>query len=309
VRLPGRLHVPLTEEGRQAPREASQKAPALIDITASQLAAVFGLAASASFGSGDFCGGIAAKRSHVFGVLATGRACGFIAAAALAALSGEEWPSIAALGWACAAGVVGTLALPAFYRALAIGKMGIGAPVTSVLAAGVPVVVATVTQGFPKLIQVVGLLLALVALWLMSRPQGRTRPEGLGLAVFAGLGFGAFLVCIHLAGSESLYWAMAVALATSLVLSLIILIAQGGSLPRFGALPIAATAGLLDTCGNVSFVLASRYGRLDVAAILSSLYPGVTVLLAWLLLKERITPLQSVGMTAALIAVPLITAY
>jgi len=223
--------------------------------------------------------------------------------------TGDVWPSLRAVGWACAAGVLGTLALPAFYRALAIGKMGIGAPVTAVLAAAVPVVAATFTQGLPKLIQVIGLILGLVALSLISRPEGRTRPEGLGLALFAGFGFGGFLICIHLAGNESLFWAMAVALGSSLVLSLIILIVQGGSLPGFAALPIAAVAGLLDTCGNLFFVLAARYGRLDAAAILSSLYPGVTVILAWLLLKERITGLQSVGMGAALIAVPLITRY
>jgi drug/metabolite transporter (DMT)-like permease len=105
------------------------------------------------------------------------------------------------------------------------------------------------------------------------------------------------------------YWPLAAALATSLALSVIILTLQRGSLPGLGALHVVVAAGVIDTCGNVFFVLAGKYGRLDVAAILSSLYPAVTIVLAWLLLKEQITRLQTVGMTAALIAVPLIAAH
>jgi len=271
--------------------------------------AALGLAAAASFGTADFCGGVAAKRTHVFGVLTAGRLCGLIIAVGLAVITEEPWPSARSLEWACAAGVVGGLALPAFYRALAIGKMGIGASVTSVLAAAVPVVVAAFTQGLPGRLQVVGLLLALAALWLISRPDGKIRPQGLGLALFAGLGFGGFLVFIHMAGMQGVYWPMAAVLASSFLLSAMILAVQRGSLPGPGALHVVVTAGFLDTFGNVFFVLASKYGRLDVAAILSSLYPAVTVILAWLFLKEQITRLQTAGMTAALIAVPLIAVH
>jgi drug/metabolite transporter (DMT)-like permease len=242
-------------------------------------------------------------------VLTTARLCGLVVVVALAAITREPWPSGRALAWACAAGVVGGLALPAFYRALAVGKMGIGAPVTSVLAAGVPVIVAAFTQGLPGRIQVAGLFLALAALWLISRPDGKMRPEGLGLALFAGLGFGAFLVFLHLAGTQGVYWPMVAVLGSSFAMSAIILIVQRGSLPGPGTLHVVITAGFLDTFGNVFFVLASQYGRLDVAAILSSLYPAVTVMLAWLFLKEQITRLQTAGMTAALVAVPLITTH
>jgi len=280
-----------------------------MQFSAGLAAASFGLASAASFGAADFCGGFAAKRAHVFGVLTAARLCGLVVMVTLAVITKEPWPSPRALAWACAAGLVGGLALAAFYRALAIGKMGIGAPVTSVLTAGVPVVVAAFTQGLPQPIQVAGLLLALAALWLMSRPDGTTRPDGLGLALLAGLGFGCFLVMIHQAGIEGLYWPLAAVLASSFLLSAVILTVQRGSLPGLRMLHIVVTGGLLDTFGNVFFVLASKYGRLDVAAILSSLYPAVTVVLAWLFLKEQITRLQTVGMTAALIAVPLIAAH
>jgi drug/metabolite transporter (DMT)-like permease len=268
--------------------------------------AVFGLLSAASFGTADFSGGIASKRAHVFGVLTVARACGLVLMLALARISREPLPSSHALLWACAAGFVGGLALPALYRALAVGKMGIAAPVTSVLSAALPVVVASFTEGLPHALQIAGLVLALIALWFISRPEGQMRPEGLGLALFAGLGFGSFLVFMKQATQQAVYWPLAAALATSLVLAVIILLLQRGSLPPAGVLPVVFAAGALDTFGNFFFILAAQRGRLDVAAVLSSLYPAFTVLLARLVLKERITRLQTAGMTAALIAVPLI---
>jgi len=270
--------------------------------------AAFGLSSAVSFGAADFSGGVATKRAHVFGVLTVGRFCGLMLTVALAVITREPLPEGRSLLWGCAAGVVGGLALPAFYRALAIGKMGIAAPVTSVLSAAIPVVVAAFTQGFPRGIQVAGLLLGLISLWFISRPEGNVRPEGLGLALLAGTGFGCFLVFVHEAGAQGVYWPMAAVLVSSLAVSAGILLRQRGSLPTPGLLPVAIVAGVLDTFGNVFFLLASRYGRLDVAAILSSLYPAVTVLLARLVLKERITRIQTAGMTATLIAVPLIAA-
>ncbi len=263
---------------------------------------------AASFGTADFSGGIASKRAHVFGVLTVARACGLVLMLAFAWISHEPLPTHGTLLWACAAGLVGGLALPALYRALAVGKMGIAAPVTSVLSAALPVVVAGITEGLPHALQIAGLLLALVALWFISRPEGPMRPQGLGLALFAGLGFGSFLVFMKQATQQAVYWPLAAALATSLVLAAIILLGQRGSLPPAGVLPVALAAGALDTFGNFFFILAAQRGRLDVAAVLSSLYPAFTVLLARLVLKERITRLQTIGMTTALIAVPLIAA-
>ena len=139
----------------------------------------------------------------------------------------------------------------------------------------------------------------------------RATPISLKRSRFAGRlrVAGGFLVFIHMAGMQGVYWPMAAVLASSFLLSAMILAVQRGSLPGPGALHVVVTAGFLDTFGNVFFVLASKYGRLDVAAILSSLYPAVTVILAWLFLKEQITRLQTAGMTAALIAVPLIAVH
>lgn len=279
-----------------------------MSLPAGLTAALLGLASAASFGTADFSGGIAAKRAHVFGVLTVSRAFGLVLMLGFATFTHEPVPPMRPLLWACAAGLVGGLALPALYRALAIGKMGIAAPVTSVLSAALPVIVAGFTEGLPHAVQIAGLVLALVALWFISRPEGRIRPQGLGLALFAGLGFGSFLVFMKQATQHATYWPLAAALAVSLVVAVLILIVQRGSLPVPGVLPVVLAAGALDTFGNFFFILAAQRGRLDIAAVLSSLYPAFTVLLARLVLKERITRLQTAGMTAALIAVPLIAA-
>lgn len=272
------------------------------------LSAAFGLASAASFGTADFCGGIASKRASVFGVLTVARACGLLTMLTLACLTHEAIPSGHAMLWACAAGVVGALALPALYRALAIGKMGVAAPVTSVLSAGLPVLLSLVLEGLPRTVQILGLLVAILALWFISRPEGKLRPEGLGLAIFAGSGFGCFLIFMRQATTTAVYWPLAAALAVSLILGVVLLLVRGGSLPRLNVLPVVVAAGLLDSFGNFFFILASQRGRLDVAAILSSLYPAATVLLARVVLKERFTRTQLAGLTAALIAVPLIAA-
>jgi len=268
----------------------------------------FGLAAAVTFGTADFSGGLASKRAPVFGVLTVARTSGLAIMLALAWLTHEPLPTTHALLWACAAGFIGGLALPAFYRALAIGKMGIAAPVTALLSAALPVVVASVSEGLPHRLQICGLILALAAIWFISRPDGQMQPQGLGLALLAGLGFGTFLVFMRQASTRAVYWPLAAVLATSLVVAVIILVTQKSSVPGLRLAMVAVATGVLDTFGNLLFVLACRSGRLDVAAVLSSLYPAVTVLLARAVLKERITRVQAAGMIAALIAVPLIAA-
>jgi drug/metabolite transporter (DMT)-like permease len=269
--------------------------------------ATFGLASAASFGTADFTGGMVSKRAPVFGVLTVARTSGLAVALTLAAATHERIPSAGALLWAGAAGFIGALALPALYRALAVGKMSLAAPVTSVLCAAVPVLVAAVSEGLPHPVQICGLLLALAALWFISRPEGTLGRQGLGLALFAGVGFGTFLVCMRHATANAVYWPLATALVVSLVMAIGIMALQGESLPKLRLMPVVLVAGVLDTGGNFFFVLASQRGRLDVAAVLSSLYPAFTVLLAHLVLKERISRVQAIGMFAALIAVPLIT--
>jgi drug/metabolite transporter (DMT)-like permease len=269
----------------------------------------FGLAASLSWGAGDFSGGLATRRANVFSVVFAAHITGLVLLIALALAWSEPFPPALDIVWGGVAGLVGAVGIVAFYRALAIGRMGINAPVTGVLTAAVPVLFSVFAIGLPHLIQLAGFVLALLAVGLISRPAGASgRPEGLGLALLAGLGFGGFLVLIGQLSHGVIFWPLAAArLSSSLFMLAIVLIRRQEVLPKKTVLPIVLLAGTLDVAGNAFFVLAAHAGRLDVAAIVSSLYPAVTVLLASIILRERVTRLQALGVLAALVAIPLIS--
>jgi drug/metabolite transporter (DMT)-like permease len=279
-------------------------------VSGSELAAAFGLASAASWGGGDFSGGLAARRANAFVVAGVSRAVGLSVQVGLALAVLEPAPPIRAVAWGIAAGVAGSIGLAALYRSLAIGRMGINSPLTAVLAAALPVLVAALSQGLPSGVRVVGFGLALAGVWCLSRPEGVSgAPRGLGLALLAGLGFGGFYVLIAQVRGASVFWPLTASTGTSFIV--LLALALAGRRAWFaapGALPISLLAGALDAGGNIFFVLAAHGGRLDVAAVLASLYPAVTVLMARLILKEHLNRLQAVGIGATLAAIPLIVA-
>ena len=274
---------------------------------------VFGLSASLCWGSGDFCGGLASRRAKVASVVIAGYSVGFVLLIALALIGREPFPLPVDFLWGGLAGVAGVLGLLAFYSALASGKMGIAAPISAVLTATLPVLFSAVTAGLPMLAQLGGFGLALVAIGLISRPErsegGGGSPRGIGLAVLAGCGFGCFFILISRVHPGAIFWPLAVARFTSVALLLIVLRARRQQiLPGMNVVPLVLLTGCLDAIGNVFFVLAAHSGRLDVAAILSSLYPAATVLLAAFVLRERVTRIQGAGILLVLVAIPLISA-
>jgi drug/metabolite transporter (DMT)-like permease len=271
-------------------------------------AVVFGLASALSWGAGDFSGGLATKRAPVFGVLAIGQVAGLLLLIGLALLWGEPLPSYTDLGWGLAAGLAGVIGLASLYRALAVGQMGVVAPLSAVLTAALPALFGVITEGTPGALKLIGFGLALLGIWLVAgagtAAGGR---DGLGLAVLAGCGFGIFFILLHRAGANAVFWPLVAARIGSL--ALVVPIALGRhQLVRadWRLLMPALLSGALDVTGNAFFVLAGQAGRLDVAAILASLYPASTVLLAALLLGERVTRVQVVGIVAALAAIVLI---
>jgi drug/metabolite transporter (DMT)-like permease len=272
-------------------------------------AVIFGLIGALSWGSGDFSGGVAAKRMNTFVVLVVAHTTGLILLVALALLSGEPFPSPLNLLWGGAAGLVGAIGLAAFYQALAVGRMGVVAPIAAVLSAGLPVIFTAFAMGLPGVPQLIGFGFALVAVWLISRPErAGGRPRGVGLAVLAGLGFGSFFILLAQVRTSAIFWPLATArLASLLLMTLIVLIRRPAEAPKKTTIIIAILAGVLDVGGNVFFVLATHAGRLDVASVVSSLYPGATVLLASIFLKERLTRMQVIGLLFALVAIPLIS--
>lgn len=281
-----------------------------MDLSPAILATGCGLASAAAFGAADFAGGMAAKRANALGTVVFAHGLGLVLMLVTAQAAGEALPAPRSLAWGAAAGGIGGLGLAALYRALAIGKMGIAAPLTAILSAALPVLAGALTEGLPRTVQIAGFALALLAVWLISLPEGELgRPRGVGLALLAGLGFGGFLVLIRHAGQETVFWPLAAARVASLaVMFSIILASRARWVPPRAAMPAVLVAGALDVFGNVLFMWAAQRGRLDVAAVLSSLYPAATVVLARLLLKERIGRVQAVGMMLALAAVPMIAA-
>lgn len=272
-------------------------------------AAAFGLLAAASWGAGDFTGAVASRRSSLFSLLFFMRVVEFGILVALAFVVREPLPSPSALAWGGAAGFCGGLALAALYRALSMAPMGLSAPLSAVIAASVPVLFAAVTEGLPSTYRLVGFALALAGVWLIARPSnGGHTNQGLTFAVLAGVGFGLFYIFLRQAGTSSVFWPLAMALFVSLIQTVVILLIwrKMWQRPGVAAMRLAVLAAVLDVGGNVFYVLASREGRLDVAVILSSLYPAFTVLLAFVILREHLSRAQWIGVFAVLTAIPLV---
>lgn len=275
-------------------------------------AVVLGLASAASWGAGDFTGGLASRRSPVLGVIVLGQFAGVALIVAAALAGGEPGPAAGSLRWAIGAGVAGAVGLAALYRGLAVGRMAVVAPVSAVLSAAIPVASGALLEGLPPAPKLAGFALALAGIWLVARADGPGEGRaGLGLAILAGAGFGAFLVLMARGARDGAFWPLAAARGTSLALSLAVALAVAAArgrpfVPARGSALLVISSGVLDAGGNAFFVLASRAGRLDVAAVLSSMYPASTVLLAALLLRERVSRPQGAGIAAVLAAIALI---
>jgi len=269
------------------------------------LAIAFGLASAASWGSGDFSGGLASRRSSVYSVVIISQLIGAVFLVTLAFSLGESVPSTNNLILGGIAGVSGAIGLVALYMGLASGRMGVVAPVTAVVAATIPVLFSFLTEGLPATSQLVGFGMGLIAVWLLSSggDGGAIQARELGLALTAGLGFGLFFILIDRVSQSAVFWPLVAArIASVSFLIVLTILRRGWKQPARNQLSLIALAGIFDTGGNTFFVLATRMGRLDIAALLSSLYPAATVLLAWLILKERLMPQQWLGVATALAA-------
>lgn len=268
----------------------------------------FGLASALVWGSGDFCGGLGTRRASVLSVLVIAESSGLVLLVVAAFFARETMPSPEVIGWGIAGGLSGTVGLAALYRGLAIGRASVVAPISAVVSAIIPALVSAFTIGLPDTLKLVGFVLALVAIALASQAShDKGANLALGTAFVAGLGFGGFFVFIHLAGSQaSTFVPLSVARAISIPVVLAVALARRTPLPARDVLPIIILSGLLDAGGNVLFLIASTVGRLDVATILSSLYPASTVILSRVVSHEKISRLQQVGVALALVAIVLI---
>jgi drug/metabolite transporter (DMT)-like permease len=239
----------------------------------------------------------------------------------LALIHASKWPDPqsaiygALSGLACGTGVM------VLYKALALGGMGLTAAVSGVLAAVLPVIWAFATEGLPRVPQIAGMVLAAVAIWMIARAPGSpSSKQAILLGAAAGASFGCLFILLKLAGRGGVLWPLACSRMASATLAAVITwigmrrmdgpkrrSQQTLSWPGWAVLGLIAIAGVFDASGNTFYTMATRLGRLDIAAVLSSLYPASTIVLAALLLKERTTRSQAVGMVLALVAVVLIS--
>lgn len=269
------------------------------------MAIVFALLGALTYGFSDFAGGLASRRAPALAVVF----CGQLASVALLAvllivLPGRfDPPSIV---WGIAAGLCGGLALLLFYRSLAVGAMSVIAPITAVMSAVVPVVAGIALGERPSPLALVGVLLAVAAVLLVSAEHGRLpglrmlRGPGVAGALVAGTGFGLLFVLLSRSADDSGFWPLAGARAASLLLlGVVAVVGRRGLVPRGAAPALVLASGLGDMVANLLFVLASRLGLLSVVGVLLALYPAGTVLLALLVLKERLHRVQLAGLAVA----------
>jgi drug/metabolite transporter (DMT)-like permease len=283
------------------------------------LAVALGLGSSLCWGLADFFGGLQSRKRAMLAVLLVSQGTALLLLLPFALALADEGPSAAAVGWAALGGSAGVVALGAFYRGLAIGTMSVVAPI-SATGAAVPVLVGLAEGERPGVLQVAGMVAALAGVILASRESEPAEDLGsahrragraaVGLALVAAVGFGTFFVSVdRAAATTDVAWVIVISRSCSLVLVLIAALVARPDLPRdavsFGAL---AMVGVLDLGANGLFAIATTKGLLSVVAVLGSLYPAVTVVLARVVLAERVSRLQEVGVGLTLAGVVAISA-
>jgi drug/metabolite transporter (DMT)-like permease len=264
--------------------------------------ALLALLGAASWGVGDFLGGLAARRAHVLTVLVISQATGLAGAAAWTSLAGDPRPELGDLVPAFAAGACVALGLLALYRGMAIGAMGIVAPI-SAAAPVVPLAVDLAQGTTPSSVQWLGIAFVLVGIMLLARePMGTARfAAGVGLALLAALAFGVFYVGLDAAADASVPWTiLAIRSAATALVLLLALSASVTLRPPARLLPTVMVVGVFDTVANVLVAVATTRGSAGVVAVLSALYPVATVLLARALLGEQLSIGRRTGGALAL---------
>jgi drug/metabolite transporter (DMT)-like permease len=273
------------------------------------IAALFALSAAATWGTGDFIGGLNARRVGAFHALLLSFPFGLLALLIVALITREAMSAPVDLIWGAVGGLFGTAGFLCMLQGFAVGRMSIVAPVSAVLAAAIPVLISAYGEGLPRELQLLGFALAFFAIWMLShRAHDEAKSSGFALAVFAGLGFGLFFTTLDRIGAGAVFWPLVASrLVATLLLAAIALLTRRPLVPANPPLGLIMASGVLDVSGNFLFLMAVQTGRLDVASVLVSLYPAITVLWATFVAKEHITRLQTVGVAVAVFAIALIT--
>jgi len=280
-------------------------------MASSGAAAGFGLLSAITWGGSDFAGGLGARRVSSLLITASGQIVSLLILLVICLVSHLAGLSEVQLICAAIGGFEGALALAIFYRALAMGAMGLTAALTGLLTAFVPVVFEFFHTGRPSPLTAIGLVAGFLAIWLITHTPASggagTPPRALLLGTAAGLGFGTQLILFKMASEGGVLWTLTTGRVAGVAAILLVIAVAPPSRPWRGFWLAGIISGSFDTIGNVFYMLAARFGRLDVAAVICSLYPAGTILLAAIFLHEHPTRRQLTGMAVALAAVALLS--
>jgi drug/metabolite transporter (DMT)-like permease len=283
------------------------------------MAALLALASAIVYGTGDFFGGVASRRIPAVAVVWRSNAIGLAGLLLVLPFFLDESPAASDLAWGALAGLAGGVGILLLYAGMAIGAMSVVAPLTALLAAIVPVVVGLVAGERPSTVAILGVAAALVAIALVSREHDgerhvRIETRVLAYALGAGLGFGVFFVGLDAASDDVGLWPVIAARSASVAMFCILVATRrsarlGSKAAREGTMPVLLlTCGLFDAAANALYLLATQRGLLTLVAVLTSLYPATTVVLARVVLGERLSRAQMLGVGLAGVAVTAITA-
>ena len=272
---------------------------------------VFGLIAAITWGAADFAGGLASRKSNPYQVVTFTWLLGLVIMPVLALISREPMMPLSGWLWCAAAGAFGIIGILLLYQSLTEGAMSISISVSAVIAAALPVFAGLFLEGTPKLARLLGFGLALLAVWLVSWGDGkgdRLRMRLLWKPLLAGVGFGCYFILVNLGSQEHVFWPMVATRILGALMMLVYMTAGKRSIaPPKHVIPLVLLNFVSDSIGTISFILAGQSGRMDVASVLGSLYPGITILLAGWLLHEHLKLMQWVGVGLALGAIALLS--
>ena len=274
------------------------------------MAIILALISSALFGAGDFLGGVASRRTHVLVVVGASHVVGLFLILLVTPFMADTI-TLRDLGIGGIAGIAGVVGITFLYHSLSRGPMAVVAPIAAVSNAAVPALWGIYSGDRLSGPQLVGVVLGLAAILLVSRVSGEetstgtTTPSLVGAALLSGVGFGGFFICMDLTAEATTPWPLVSARVVSAGIALILLARMGRSpIPRRDeARGAIVGAGILDMTANLAILVAVHHGMLSLVAVLGSLYPASTVLLARYVLQERMARTQVVGLVVALAAI------
>ena len=268
---------------------------------------IAGLSSALCYGISDYVGGRASARIAIVQVLVIGEIIGAGALWALAWWYHDTWLAAGLIGIAIAAGMVGAVGVASLYHGIARGHAAVAAPISALLAAIIPVIYGISSDGMPKTLVLIGMAIGIIAIVLNSLSGSVERFGGLWQGIVAGVAFGVYFVLLkYLGQTDSLFLPLAVSRSCALLITIPWLLIRPGGRTSATGIGLAIVAGGFDIAAGMWYILATQSGRLDIAGVLASLYPGVTVLLAFFINREQISVLQRWGLVATLIATALI---